>query len=785
MNPLAPATYYRRHKASALVQVAIIGLATVGVFVLVGVLDAVPLRANVSYLTRLSRVIPLGDTLDPGVVSQVQAYPGVERAIPDNGLWLSLPTLLGTDSQRLLGVSAQDAQLLMQRCGVRLKEGRMFEPRRNEFVLSEEVARALNLQVGDVIEREVNRTYYGAVSDPLVLVGVLEGDPDAGTGPSVRLGFVSREYLSSHELYASSPTSLIVLAEADRKAAVDEFLETTIDTPYTDVETFAEIARFARMGRAMVYVVFGIVNSVVAVVVALVVGVINQIAITNRLGELGLLHALGHHKKRLVRRMALETAVVACIGTLVGLGMALLAVSAIKNSLFYNLGMEMDLLNLAPFWFVLPMPAVVVALSFRSIRRTFARLDAVSIVERGHLSTEESRDHQTTERSSVKPLSSLTFYLRHRRRGILLILSTALMVVGTTLPVFLLSAMTSAMRPYFEHLQYLGEVSPIQSELDPGVMGQIRSHPAVAYTIPTIRLAMWMVLPPGGGTDVRIYGVSEADLPILLESFGVQVQEGRLPRPRSNEIVLSSAIAVNRGLRVGDVVGGETDTDDSLIVDDLPIEMVVTGILSPDRPWVGFASYEYFHSHEVVSARTSRLLLVPHAGRKGELDHWLEGSLASNQIGVATYATEEQEYREMTNSISLTFALLECMVATVAAVALATLNYIFVLERKEEFGVLNAIGRSRLWLVSRLIKETGSVAGVGWIAGAAICAVGLIGVQMLFYAPRGLNLSVFNLIPWLFTTPLPVSIVLASAVTVARTLSRLDPLSIIGGRQSA
>ena len=106
----------------------------------------------------------------------------------------------------------------------------------------------------------------------------------------------------------------------------------------------------------MVYVVFGIVNSVVAVVVALVVGVINQIAITNRLGELGLLHALGHHKKRLVRRMALETAVVACIGTLIGLGMALLAVSAIKNSLFYNLGMEMDLLNLAPFWFVLPMP---------------------------------------------------------------------------------------------------------------------------------------------------------------------------------------------------------------------------------------------------------------------------------------------------------------------------------------------------------------------------------------------------------------------------------------------
>jgi ABC-type antimicrobial peptide transport system permease subunit len=782
MNPLAPTTYYRRHKAAALVQVAIIGLAAVAVFVLVSVLDAIPSRANVSYLTKLSRVIPVGEALDPGIVSEIQTYPGVERVIPDSGLWISLPTLLGTESQRLLGVSMQDAQYLMQHCGVRLKEGRMFEPRRSEFVLSEEVARALNLKVGDAIARQIDRRYYETVADPLVLVGILEGDPEVNKGPSVRLALVSGEYMSSHELYAPRPTSLIVVAEPERKAAVDEFLETAIDTQYTDVETFAEIVRFARMGRALVYVVFGIVNSVVSVIVALVVGVINQIAVAKRLGELGLLHALGHHKVRVVRRMTVETAIVACIGTLVGLGLALLAASAIKSSLFYNLGMEMNLLNPGPFLLVLPMPAVVVAMSYRSIRRTFARLDAVSIVERGHLSTEGARDRRATVRSSVKPLSSLTFYLRHRQRGILLILSTALMVVATTLPVYLLSAMTSAIEPYFEHLQYLTEVSPIQSKLDPGIVSQIRNHPAVAYTIPAVRLAMWMSVPPWGGTDVRIYGVNEGDLPVLLQSLGMQVQEGRLPRPRSNELVISAAIAANRGLHIGDVVGGETGRDDSLIVDGLPVEMVVTGILSPDRPWVGFASSEYLRSHEATSARTPRLLLVPREGRKQELDRWLEASLASNQMGIATYATEEQEYQEMTTSISLTFALLECMLAAVAAVALGTLNYVFVLQRKEEFGVLNAIGRSRRWLVSRLVGETSSVAGIGWVAGAAVCGIGLIGLQVLFYAPRGLNLSIFNLIPWLFTTPLPLSMVLASMVTVARTLSTLDPVSVVERR---
>jgi len=789
MNPLSPLTYYRRHKWSALLQIALISLATVGLFILVGVLDTIPLRANVSYITKLSRVFPTGGALDPGVVSQIQTHPDVVRAIPDNGLGISLPSLLGTDSQRLLGVSPENAQYLMQHCGVRLKEGRMFEPRSNEFVLSEEVARALDLELGSEIARAIDQDYYEVVSAPLVLVGILEGDPSASlragpavnTGPSVRVGFVSAEYLNSHEMYAPRATSLLVVAKVGRKAAVDDFLETTISSKYTEVETFALIAGFLKMIRVGVYVIFGVVNSVVAVAVAFVVGIINRIAITKRLSEFGLLHALGRPKKHLIRRLTLETAAVTGIGWLVGLGLALLVMLWLKNSLFYNLGMELNLLNLAPFCFVLPIPLIVVALTFLSVKRIFARLDAVAIVERGKLS-EESKGHWAAKRSSARPLSSLTFYLRHRRRGVLIILSTALMVLVTAFPVFLLSTMMGAIMPSIEHLQHVSEISPIHSELDPGVVGQIKSHPAVARTIPAIPLGMRMILPPGGGTDVHIYGVSEADLPVLLESFGLHVQEGRLPRPRSNEIVLSAAIAANRGLHVGDVIGGETDNGDTLVVDNIPTEMVVAGILSPDRPWVGFASYEYLHSHELTSSRNPRLLIIPHEGQKQTLDSWLEESVDSTQTRVITHAIEEREYREMTTATVLTFALLEYMIAAVAAIALATLNYIFFTQRREEFGILNAVGRSRRWLVWRTMKETGSVVGVAWVVGAVVCGIGLLGMQSLVYAPRGLTLNFFSLAPWLLTISLPLAVVSVSTGTISHMLRKLDPVSIIERR---
>ena len=294
---------------------------------------------------------------------------------------------------------------------------------------------------------------------------------------------------------------------------------------------------------------------------------------------------------------------------------------------------------------------------------------------------------------------------------------------------------------------------------------------------------MQMVLPPGGGTDVNIYGVSEADLPILLELFGVQVQEGHLPRPHSNEIVLSAAIVANRDLHVGDVIGGEVDSGDTLGVDNLPTEMAIAGILSPDRPWVGFASYEYLRSHELTSSRGPRLLIIPHEAQKQTLDNWLETSVDSTQTRIITHATEESEYREMTTTIIITFAVLECMIAAVAAIALATLNHIFFAQRKEEFGILNAVGRSRLWLVWRTMKEMGSVIGAAWVVGAVLCGIGLLGMQSLGYAPRGLALDFFSLAPWLLTIPLPITVVLASVGTIARMLHRLDPVAVIEMRQ--
>ncbi|OQY18744.1 MAG: hypothetical protein B6I35_12595 [Anaerolineaceae bacterium 4572_32.2] len=672
-------------------------------------------------------------------------------------------------------------------------------------MLSEETTRALDLELGDRIDRSIDASYYENVLEPLVLVGILEG---IGAEPSVRVGFLSYEYLEGHEQYTPRRISALVVAQEGRKEATDEFLESTITSAHTEVETYKDIVELAAQARRFLYLTLGIVNCLVGVAVAVVVGVINQIALMRRVSELGLLNALGHHRNKLIRRLTLETAAVAGLGWGAGLIFALLILSWLKANLYYARGMELDLANLTPLWFVIPIPVLVVALAVFSLRRLFARFDAVAIVERGKLSMEDAGGRmQEAKRSSSRPLSSWTFYLRHRRRGIVLVVSAALVIVGVALPVFLLSAVVDAMRPDFEYLRYVSRVTPNSGRtVDADVMGQIRSHPSVERVIPVMSLGLQVDVPPSGVMRTSIYGAVEGDLPALVDLFGMEVEQGRLPNPRSNEIVLSEPVALNRGLHVGDRIGVpayERGEFELLDVDDVPTEMVVVGILrqaqdrslqprtarphseqtlSSDTMWLGFASYEYMESHELTSSRLVHLLVVPADGRKDELDAWLEESLASAQTNVTTYDVEYREHQEIVRGLVLGFSVVGCITAIVAAIAMATLNYIFFTQRREEFGILHAVGRSRLWLILRTMKETGSMITVAWLAGAVICCIGLICFQTLVFAPKGLSLNFFNPVPWALTFPIPLAVVVTSTGTIGRMLSRLDPVSIVERR---
>jgi ABC-type antimicrobial peptide transport system permease subunit len=783
MNPLSPFTYYRRHKWQTLLLLALVSLMTLGISIMVRLPDSFleHMYYSESYATRVSLVSAIGPTLDPGIVSQIRSHPNVAHVMQEKGVNVIWPPITG--DSHLFGVSESDMQALLDTFDLRLKEGRLPRPHTNEMVISETMAKGAKVWIGDELNNSSNQDWLVAFPSPLVVVGILEDD-GTSSQPGPPVGIVSYEYVNNHELFVSPwAPGLIVIAKEGHQAAVDDFLETAI-SPYAEVRTNRQLVdKFVRVSHNF-HLLFGVMDVLVVVAIALVVGMINQIALSKRLAEFGILHALGNSKARLVRRLALETVVVAVLSWIIGLALSWGFFALLKARFYEPNGINLNLASLTPAWFSIPIPLAATTSVVWNARRALDRLDAVAIIERDQLGLEARSKRQQAERSSVKPLSSQTFYLRHRRRGLALVMTMGLMTLGVAFPAFVFGPMMNAWGTLFEHLRQVSVVSPMAGlTVDPAVTAQIRGHTDVTGVIPVIPLQIRVDVPPMAHPRIPVYGVSESDLQTLINLYGVRLEQGRLPQPHTDEIVLSKALAQNRNWRVGDKIGRAHDGKED---DELPTEMVVVGILSspPDQEdlWTGFASFEYLSSHEFYASHPIHMLVLPTGGRKGELDTWLEEEVASEQTVVQTLDRAETDYRIAMWIILALFGIIESVIATVAAVALAILSYTFFIQRQDEFGVLHAIGRSRRWLVLRTARESASAVAVAWLLGAVLCGIGLICMQVWVFAPKGLTFNVFNPAPWMFTLPLPLAVVIVGVGLVARMLRRLDPVAVIERR---
>ncbi len=644
MNPLSLFTYYRRHKRRALMLTALMALAVTGLYLLIGLMQesfVTPPRLMGRYLSKFSLVQPAdARTLDPAIAAQIRAYPAVAHVLPQNNLEIHVNNVGGSLAYgfRLLGLQEADVSTVLAQSGVTLKEGQWLQPRTNGLLLSEEIATALKLKIGDTLERSLDQQAYGVLVSPLKLVGILEG--------SVRLGVVSYEYLDSHERYRDLATyGLLIIAQPGRQVAVDDFLTEEINSSRTKTYTFRWLNEYTAEAEAILNAFFIPVVLLITLAITLVIGAINQIAFARRLPEFGTLNAAGYSQAWLARRLTLETAGLAAAGWALGLGLAWGAMAFLNAAIFAPKGYAFNPIQVTALPYVTPLPLAVVGVTFFSAVRALGRLDAVAIVERGELSLEgepSRRRAQARVTSLPQPLAFATFYRRHSRRAALLIGAMALTILAVALFVFALTTLSDMANPGLANLSYMSQVSPSSVELDPTMIAQIRTHPAVEHVIPVYTVVPFgIVYPPlDPNYPVETYGVGAEDMAYLVNLYHLKLAQGRLPRPNSNEIALSWMQAKNRNLQVGDVIGSR---DHPLYKDApmLPSDLVVSGIFAQAEDqaqdtWLSFMSLEFIDSYRSDWKTNLSLFVVPKAGQKAELDAWLENEIASNQRKVST-----------------------------------------------------------------------------------------------------------------------------------------------------
>ena len=795
MNPLSTWTFYRRHKGHAALMLGLSIAVTVGLYSLVALVWGVlvePARMAYTAYSEFSLVSPqfTEDGPDPVVLARLQSNPDIAKIIPSIFIRTELPGMMpGLGFQfDLLGLQNEDMVYLLERSGAELKDGHLPQPGAAEIVLTEDMANVLDVAVGDEYVATSVEFYVGMDAPPkpitFQVVGVLDSE--------VELGIVSLEFLKQQEGYRQFPPRFLVMAQENNKVAVDDFLRREILDLGTGVMTHEMLTERIRNEALPGLVMLLPVVLIVAAASSLVIVVVNQIANARRFPEFGILYATGRSKIWLIRRLTVETTALALIGWIAGVGLSWLLMTLLNEAVFAPRGRELDYIAWMPALFALPVPAVIAGFTFLAVKRTLTRLDPVAIVERRELSQEADRMRgMTASTSSSRPLAPIVFYRRHRRRAVLLVGGMGLMILAVVLFIFALALSADAQEPF---VGYLSRVSIVRSpgiihSLDPAVVSRVEAHPAVERTIPVAPRSSMLraYIPPFTSADASPFGVYAADMAYLVELYGLELKEGHLPRPGSNEMVIPEVLAQNRDLEVGDVVG-HPERPAYPGATSLPAPFVIVGIFAgPDSPgdgagW-GFVSLEFLEeSGSFVLPDLLPLIVVPKAGQKDSLDDWLESELAGLDASVLTHRQQVSRLQQKAQQDMFGMALLEVVIGIVAALGLAVLNYVYISQRQSEFGVLHALGYGRLQLVGRVLGETALLTGIAWAATALLWLIGMLCLRFLVFAPQGLTFNLLNLTPWLYTLPIPVAVLAVTSGTTAWTLSRLDPMSIVERR---
>jgi hypothetical protein len=430
---------------------------------------------------------------------------------------------------------------------------------------------------------------------------------------------------------------------------------------------------------------------------------------------------------------------------------------------------------------------VVIGSALRTAYRALRRLDPVAVIERGRLTLEEEAGSAGRPRpqDAPRPLAPLTYYRRHSRQAGTLILSALLLILGTGLLFLLFAAGADAMQPGLNVFRRVSAVSPNQGELDPDLVSRIRSNPDVervirAFAFSPVKISIPPMFP---SQPVETLCVDAEDLAYLVDLYGLRLAEGRLPRPGTNEVVISWAAAKNRGLQVGEVLG-DPERPAYPGAPALPVPILVSGIFAPaadldGETWLSFMSLEFVDPFRPSGLS---LIVVPGAGRKEPVDAWLEDQAAGGGRIALTYRNQQAALRKEMGSMLATFILMEIVIALVAALALAGLHYLFVAGRSDELGILNALGFSRRQLAGRILRELFFLVGAAWLAGVAGCYLILAFLRQGLFARAGLMVNPANPVPWTATALVPLAVLAAGTIVTARLFSKLDPISAVERR---
>lgn len=322
--------------------------------------------------------------------------------------------------------------------------------------------------------------------------------------------------------------------------------------------------------------------------------------------------------------------------------------------------------------------------------------------------------------------------------------------------------------------EYYSIVRQGDFNLDMSIVDSIKAKDSVEQALPVVYWPTPVKLIIGGETPTDILQVRDEDMDLLLNRMGMKIVDGRKPAPGSHEILMNKFVASNKHLKVGDAFGSLINREDALYGSYTIVGLVEGG------PTVSFVpldtvvkdfnmKYEYMYG----------VLILPKAGQMEALNTYLDR--LSSAYNIITYGPLREKADIYLGNIILAVDAFSIIVMIIVSICTGFLFYIYFFQRRNEFGLLNALGYSRQKMMNQAFLEIGIVNVSGLILGVLLSMLTGNLLNESFYMPMGQYLDLLDLNSAAGALCVPILSMVSSILPVWRMLRKIDPIGIIEG----
>ncbi|MBV9792222.1 MAG: ABC transporter permease, partial [Chloroflexi bacterium] len=345
------------------------------------------------------------------------------------------------------------------------------------------------------------------------------------------------------------------------------------------------------------------------------------------------------------------------------------------------------------------------------------------------------------------PLSLGLYYRRNHRRIAPVMSILVLSFFDVALPVVIVDEITTSPTKVLGFFNQVALVWPNGREgyntLDSGRLRQLKGYTAM-YPV-SLQWTTWPSLVGETPGATNVLGLTASDMQPVLGHLGNQLSAGRLPSPYSAEIAMYAPIAQRRQLKIGDKIDTNTQYEQ------LNEPFVLVGLIDGPAP-MSIISREYLahtspthqDSHTdsgwVIFPQKTDAITPGYPTLEAELQR-----LPQEQFVVRSYGTQQGFIGDFTNSLNTILIVLILTIVTVLSLAVGLLNYVYIIRRTGEFGVLLALGLTRGQLMRRAGLETLTMIVVAWIIGLALAETLCRIANVTLFDQQGVNMTALSL----------------------------------------